>query len=62
MNRDSLSSANSGIYSTSRMLYGLAAEGDAPEAVRETVPPQGAGECALRIGVMLLSLVVLPSR
>ena len=37
------SSANSGIYSTSRMVYGLAQEGDAP-AVRQAHLPQGPAE------------------
>ena len=39
-----MSSANSGIYSTSRMVYGLAQEGDAPGRVRRPVPPQGPAE------------------
>ena len=33
-----MSSANSGIYSTSRMVYGLAQEGDAPQRLRQPVP------------------------
>ena len=33
------SSANSGIYSTSRMVYGLAQEGDAPGPASAGCPP-----------------------
>ena len=39
-----MSSANSGIYSTSRMVYGLAQEGDAPSVFGAPVAPQGPAE------------------
>jgi D-serine/D-alanine/glycine transporter len=56
------SSANSGVFSTSRMLFGLAEEGDAPKAFG-AVAPCGAGQrpvlllpCLL-LGAVLIYLV-----
>jgi len=57
------SSANSGVVSTSRMLYGLAQEGDAPQAFerlsRRAVPANGLYfSCAcLLLGAVLIYLV-----
>ncbi len=57
------SSANSGVFSTSRMLYGLAQEGDAPQAFerlsRRAVPANGLYfSCAcLLLGAVLIYLV-----
>ncbi|WP_445673623.1 D-serine/D-alanine/glycine transporter [Pseudomonas ceruminis] len=57
------SSANSGVFSTSRMLYGLAQEGDAPQAFeklsRRAVPANGlyfSCTCLL-LGAVLIYLV-----
>ena len=57
------SSANSGVFSTSRMLFGLAQEGDAPRAFeklsRRAVPANGlyfSCTCLL-LGAVLISLV-----
>ena len=57
------SSANSGVFSTSRMLFGLAQEGDAPKAFeklsRRAVPANGLYfSCAcLLLGALLIYLV-----
>jgi D-serine/D-alanine/glycine transporter len=62
------SSANSGVFSTSRMLYGLAQEGDAPKAFeklsRRAVPANGLYfSCAcLLLGAVLIYLVPTWSR
>jgi len=54
-----MSSANSGIYSTSRMVYGLAQEGDAP-AVFGALSGRKVPRNALFLScVLLLSGVVL---
>ena len=57
------SSANSGVFSTSRMLYGLAQEGDAPKALeklsRRAVPANGlyfSCTCLL-LGAVLIYLI-----
>ena len=53
------SSANSGIYSTSRMVYGLATEGDAPRRFAKLSKRKVPENALFLSGVMLLSSVVL---
>src|SRR5574340_569272 len=53
------SSANSGIYSTSRMVYGLAREGDAPARFGRLTSRQVPANALLLSGVFLLSSVVM---
>ena len=53
------SSANSGIFSTSRMVYGLAQEGDAPKSLG-VLSAQGVPRNALFLtSTLLLSSIVL---
>ena len=55
-----MSSANSGIYSTSRMVYGLAQEGDAPSGASARLSRRKVPQNALFLScVLLLSGVVL---
>lgn len=54
-----MSSANSGIYSTSRMVYGLATEGDAPKVFAKLSGRKVPQNALFLTGVMLLSSVVL---
>lgn len=53
------SSANSGIYSTSRMVYGLAAEGDAPSLFGRLTSRRVPANALFLSGVFLLSGVVM---
>ncbi|MEE6170047.1 MULTISPECIES: D-serine/D-alanine/glycine transporter [unclassified Mycolicibacterium] len=53
------SSANSGIYSTSRMVYGLAQEGDAPSAFGKLTSRHVPANALFLSGVFLLSGVVM---
>ncbi|MDF0528391.1 amino acid permease [Tsukamurella sp. 8F] len=53
------SSANSGIYSTSRMVYGLATDGDAPRAFAKLSSRRVPQNALFLTGVVLLSAVVL---
>lgn len=53
------SSANSGIYSTSRMVYGLAAEGDAPSLFARLTSRRVPANALFLSGVFLLSGVVM---
>lgn len=53
------SSANSGIYSTSRMVYGLAAEGDAPTLFGRLTTRRVPANALFLSGVFLLSGVVM---
>ncbi|MBU9765245.1 D-serine/D-alanine/glycine transporter [Mycobacterium sp. TNTM28] len=53
------SSANSGIYSTSRMVYGLAAEGDAPGVFGRLTSRRVPANALFLSGVFLLSGVVM---
>ncbi|OBG86406.1 D-serine/D-alanine/glycine transporter [Mycobacterium sp. E802] len=53
------SSANSGIYSTSRMVYGLAAEGDAPTPFGRLTNRRVPANALFLSGVFLLSGVVM---
>ncbi|MDN5963589.1 MAG: amino acid permease, partial [Actinomyces sp.] len=53
------SSANSGIYSTSRMLYGLAHRGDAPTAFSRLSPRDVPRNALFLSCVFLLSAIVL---
>lgn len=53
------SSANSGIYSTSRMVYGLAAEGDAPTLFGRLTNRRVPANALFLSGVFLLSGVVM---
>jgi D-serine/D-alanine/glycine transporter len=54
-----MSSANSGIYSTSRMVYGLAQEGDAPSVFRRLSNRKVPQNALFLSCVLLLSGVVL---
>lgn len=54
-----LSSANSGIYSTSRMVYGLATDGDAPRIFSKLSAHKVPRNALFLSGVVLLSSVVL---
>ena len=54
-----MSSANSGIYSTSRMVYGLAQEGDAPERLRRLSRRKVPQNALFLSCVLLLSGVIL---
>jgi D-serine/D-alanine/glycine transporter len=54
-----MSSANSGIYSTSRMVYGLATERDAPSVFARLSRRKVPQNALFLTGVMLLSSVVL---
>ncbi|WP_019202177.1 amino acid permease [Tsukamurella sp. 1534] len=54
-----MSSANSGIYSTSRMVYGLATEGDAPRVFAKLSRRKVPQNALFLTAVMLLSSVVL---
>ncbi|MCV7064684.1 D-serine/D-alanine/glycine transporter [Mycolicibacterium houstonense] len=53
------SSANSGIYSTSRMVYGLAQEGDAPSRFGKLTSRRVPANALFLSGVFLLSGVVM---
>ena len=53
------SSANSGIYSTSRMVYGLAGEGDAPSLFGRLTSRRVPANALFLSGVFLLSGVVM---
>lgn len=53
------SSANSGIYSTSRMVYGLAAEGDAPSLFGRLTSRRVPANALFLSGVFLLAGVVM---
>lgn len=53
------SSANSGIYSTSRMVFGLATDGDAPKLFAELTSRQVPRNALFLSGVVLLSSIVL---
>ncbi|MFZ1382720.1 MAG: amino acid permease [Scrofimicrobium sp.] len=53
------SSANSGIYSTSRMVYGLATEGDAPQVFARLSKRHVPQNALFLSGVMLLSSLLL---
>ncbi|MGV9803860.1 amino acid permease, partial [Mycobacterium sp. NPDC003449] len=53
------SSANSGIYSTSRMVYGLAQEGDAPRRFGRLTPRLVPANALFLSGVFLLAGVVM---
>ena len=53
------SSANSGIYSTSRMVYGLATEGDAPNVFGRLTRRRVPANALFLSGVFLLSGVVM---
>lgn len=53
------SSANSGIYSTSRMVYGLASEGDAPGRFARLTSRRVPANALFLSGVFLLSGVVM---
>ncbi|EME19488.1 D-serine/D-alanine/glycine transporter [Rhodococcus triatomae] len=53
------SSANSGIYSTSRMVYGLAQDGDAPGVFARLTPRRVPANALYLSGVFLLSGVVM---
>ncbi|AKS34114.1 amino acid permease [Mycolicibacterium goodii] len=53
------SSANSGIYSTSRMVYGLASEGDAPALFSRLTSRRVPANALFLSGVFLLSGVVI---
>ncbi|MEU2253445.1 D-serine/D-alanine/glycine transporter [Nocardia xishanensis] len=53
------SSANSGIYSTSRMVYGLAEEGDAPAAFARLTSRRVPANALYLSGVFLLAGVVM---
>lgn len=53
------SSANSGIYSTSRMVYGLAQEGDAPSRFSKLTSRRVPANALFLSGVFLLSGVVM---
>ncbi|STZ74398.1 amino acid permease-associated region [Mycolicibacterium fortuitum] len=53
------SSANSGIYSTSRMVYGLATEGDAPSLFGRLTSRRVPANALFLSGVFLLSGVVM---
>ncbi|MFC9768603.1 D-serine/D-alanine/glycine transporter [Rhodococcus jostii] len=53
------SSANSGIYSTSRMVYGLAREGDAPQRFGKLTSRRVPANALYLSGVFLLSGVVI---
>ncbi|WP_235732523.1 D-serine/D-alanine/glycine transporter [Mycolicibacterium septicum] len=53
------SSANSGIYSTSRMVYGLATEGDAPRLFGRLTSRRVPANALFLSGVFLLSGVVM---
>ncbi|WRS29776.1 amino acid permease [Actinomycetaceae bacterium MB13-C1-2] len=53
------SSANSGIYSTSRMVYGLATEGDAPRIFARLSKRRVPQNALFLSGVMLLSSLLL---
>ena len=53
------SSANSGIYSTSRMVYGLAKEGDAPSRFGKLTPRLVPANALFLSGVFLLTGVVM---
>jgi len=54
-----MSSANSGIYSTSRMVYGLAQEGDAPSVFRHLSARKVPQNALFLSCVLLLSGVIL---
>ena len=54
-----MSTANSGIYSTSRMVFGLAKEGDAPGLFGQLNSAQGAANALMLSCILLLSGVVL---
>lgn len=54
-----VSSANSGIYSTSRMVYGLAKEGDAPSRFARLTARRVPANALFLSGVFLLSGVVM---
>lgn len=54
-----MSSANSGIYSTSRMVYGLATDGDAPKAFAKLTKRHVPRNALFLSGVVLLSSIVL---
>ncbi|WP_313812930.1 amino acid permease [Glutamicibacter sp.] len=54
-----MSSANSGIYSTSRMVYGLATEGDAPSIFAKLSIRKVPKNALFLSGVCLLSSIVL---
>ncbi|WP_043534795.1 amino acid permease [Actinomyces polynesiensis] len=56
------SSANSGIYSTSRMLYGLAGRGDAPSVFRRLSVRDVPRNALFLSCVLLLSAIVLLAR
>ncbi|MGP9529348.1 amino acid permease [Glutamicibacter sp. AOP5-A2-18] len=53
------SSANSGIYSTSRMVFGLATDGDAPKLFGKLTSRQVPRNALFLSGVVLLSSIVL---
>lgn len=53
------SSANSGIYSTSRMVFGLATDGDAPKLFAKLTSRQVPRNALFLSGVVLLSSIVL---
>jgi len=54
-----MSSANSGIYSTSRMVYGLATDGDAPGVFARLSSRRVPQNALFLTGVLMLSSVVL---
>src|SRR5699024_695905 len=54
-----MSSANSGIYSTSRMVYGLAMEGDAPARFAKLSKRKVPNNALFLSCVLLLSSIVL---
>ncbi len=54
-----MSSANSGIYSTSRMVFGLATDGNAPRAFARLTGRQVPRNALFLTGVVLLSSIVL---
>ena len=54
-----MSSANSGIYSTSRMVFGLSTDGNAPKAFSKLTSRQVPRNALFLSGVVLLSAIVL---